>query len=158
MTTNNFQLSSFLREQRQYPYDDLRELANQSDHAYIDIAQKVNIRTIGVYPTGFPALTGEGYYFIGQPNKRAAYRQVYTFTAAGSIAHGINPSSIFLFSNSFGSYNDGTNYYGAIFASNVAIAGQITFYVTPTNIVILAGAGAPAITSGYIVLQWISNL
>ncbi len=158
MTTNNFQLSAFLREQRQFPNEDIVELSAQCDHSYIDIAQKVNLRTIGVYPTGFPILNGENWYTTGQPTKRDGYRRVYPFTAAGTIAHGINPSSIFLFANSFGSYTDGTNYYGAIFASNVAIAGQITFYVTPTNIVILAGAGAPAITSGLITLQWISAL
>jgi len=38
-----------------------------------------------------------------------------------------------------------------------AIAGQISFYVDPTNIVILAGVGAPTITSGLIILEWLSQ-
>ncbi len=157
------QTSPYLREQRQFPNDDLRELSNQTDHAYIDIAQKVNVRTIGLYALNFQIVTGESWYFTGQPNKLQTLRQIYNFTGAGNIPHGINFTTIFQFSpRSYGSFYDNAdptlrNYYGAIYASNVAIAGQVSFYVTPTNIVVLAGAGAPTIVAGVIDLEWISQ-
>lgn len=151
------QQSPYLRNQRQFPNDDTRDLANQVDHAYIDIAHKVNERTIGVFAVGFPLVTGETYYLNGQVNKQQTLRQVYTFTAAGNIAHGINFSSITQFTRCWGEFTDGTNWYGVIFASSTAIAGQVTFYITSTNIVVLSGAGAPGITSGTIVLEWLSQ-
>lgn len=156
--TTNFQQSPYLRDQRNYPNDDLKELANQSDHAYIDIASKVNARTIGTYAANFQIVTGDSWYLDGQPRRQQSLRQVFSFTAAGNIAHGINWASVSMISpNSYGSYNDGTNWFGAIFATSVAIAGQVSFYVTSTNIVVIAGAGSPAITSGKIILEWVSQ-
>lgn len=157
MITNNFQISPFLTSQRKFPNEDLGDLALQSDLAYIDVAQKVNLRTIGVFPVNYPILTGETWFITGQTLRQQTLRQVYPFTAAGNIPHGINFATVSAFTNPFGSFTDGTNYYGAIYASNVAIAGEVSFYITPTNIVVLSGAGAPAITKGYIVLQWLSQ-
>lgn len=154
MTLQN---SPFLRNQRNFPFEDLRRLSNEVDRAYIDIAQKINSRVIGLYAVGNQIVTGESWYLTGQPTRQQTLRQVYPFTATGNIAHGINFASVSAFTAPFGSFTDGTNYYGAIYASNVAIIGQVTFYVTPTNIVILAGVGAPAITQGYIVLEWLSQ-
>jgi len=156
MTTNNFQTTPFLLGQRKFPSESLADLALQSDLAYIEIAQRVNARTIGIFPLNFQVLNGERWFFSGSSQSQSAFRQVYTFTGTGNIPHGINFSSVYAFSSPFGSFTDGTNYYGAIYGSNVAIAGQISFYITPTNIVVLAGAGAPAISSGLIVLSWIS--
>ncbi len=151
------QKSPYLRDQRYFPNKDLTELASQVDQAYIDIAGKVNSRTIGIFGKGFQTITGEAWYLGGNSQKQQTLRQVYTFTAAGNIAHGLNFSTITLFSKPIGSYTDGTNYYGCIYASSVAIAGQVTFYITPTNIVIVADAGAPAITKGNIILEWLSQ-
>lgn len=151
------QQSPYLRAQRQFPNNDLQELANETDHAYIDIAGKVNARTIGLYAVNFPMVTGESWYLQGQPQRQQTLRQVYTFTATGNIAHGINFASISLFTKPFGSFTDGTNWYGAIYAGSTAIAGEVSFYITPTNIVVVAGAGAPSITSGIIVLEWLSQ-
>jgi hypothetical protein len=155
--SNLIQQNPYLREQRQFPYDDLRMLANQSDQAYIDIARAVNARVIGNYPINLFAVTGEKYYLQGQPKPQQVLRQVYQFSSTGNIAHGINTSTVTAFINCYGEYTDGTNFYGAIYGSSVAIAGQISFYITPTNIVVLGGAGAPSITSGLIVLSWISQ-
>lgn len=151
----------YLREQRQFPFGNVGDLARQVDQAYIDIAAKVNLRTIGVFAVNFPVITGDIWYFQGETTRRQSFRQVYNFTAAGNIPHGIKPESIFSISpNSYGTYTDatGTNYYGVIFGTSVAIAGQVSFYVTSTNIVVLLGGGAPAIDSGFIVLEWISTL
>jgi hypothetical protein len=157
MLNTPLQQSPYLRVQRQFPNDNLKELANQSDHAYIDIASKVNARTIGIFAVSFQIITGEQWYLTGEPNKQQTLRQVYEFTTAGPIPHGINFNAISQFTKPSGSFTDGTNWYGAIYASNVAIAGQITFYITPIDIVILSGAGAPTIVNGTIILEWLSN-
>lgn len=155
--TSQLQTSPYLRTQRQFPNENVRELANQMDHSYIDIAQKVNARTIGLYAVGFPIITGEQWFLKGQPQKQQTLRQVYPFTSAGSIVHGINFASLSQFTKCFGSFTDGTNYYGTIYGSNISINGQVSFYITPTNIIILSGAGAPTITSGTIILEWLSQ-
>lgn len=149
------QNNPYLREQRQFPFDDLRMLANQCDQAYIDVANKVNSRVIGNYAVNLFSVTGERYFLQGSPRPQQVLRQVFSFTGAGNVPHGITSYTSFI--NCYGEYTDGTNFYGAIYGSNVAIAGQVSFYVTPTNIVILVDAGAPAFTSGMIVLHWISN-
>lgn len=156
--TTNLQVTPYLRAQRQFPNDDLKELSNQVDHAYIDIATKVNSREIGIYAVNYPIVTGQSWFIQGQPNKQQTLRQMYLFTAAGNIPHGINFSTVYLISpRSYGSFTDGTNWYGAIYASSTLIAGQVSFYVDPTNIVVLQDAAAPVITSGVIVLEWLSQ-
>lgn len=119
-----------------------------------DIARYLNIREIGIYDlTQAPA--GQQWFFPGNAQKkRDSFRQVYTFTAAGNITHGITGLTQVM---AYGEYTDGTNFYGAIYASSVAIAGQVTFFVTPTVITVIADAGAPAIISGVIVLDYLLN-
>jgi hypothetical protein len=148
----------YLREQRQFPNEDVKALSNQVDHAYIDIANKVNQRIIGNYPVNVFSITGERWILTGSSTILQSLRRVYIFTAAGAINHGLDFNSVSKISpKSYGSFTDGTNWYGMIFASNVAIAGQVSFYVTPTQIIVLSGGGAPAIVSGLIVLEYISN-
>lgn len=154
--TSNFQQAPYLREQRQFPNDDLRELSSQMDHAYIDIASKVNARTVGTFAVNFPIVTGESWYLAGSAQRQQTLRRLYTFTSTGSILHGIDWNSVSKITKPFGTFTDGTNWHGALYASSVAIAGQVTFYVTSTSIVVIAGAGAPAITSGVIDLEWLS--
>ena len=146
---------SFLRTSRSFP-EDLHEISIEIDKSYIEIAQAVNIRTIGIFPTNIPIVTGESWFFTGQ--KQETLRQMFSFSSTTSINHNLNLSRIFAFSRTFGEYTDGTNWYGLIPGTSVAIPGQISFYVTPTQIVFVVGAGAPALTKGNIVLEWISNL
>lgn len=119
-----------------------------------DISRAVNIRDIAIYDLQ-EVPTGQQWFNSSNPQvKRNGFRQVFTFTAAGNIAHGITGMTL---CNAFGEFTDGINFYGTIYASNVAIAGQVTFYVTPTNIVVQAGGGAPAIVNGVIVLEYLKN-
>lgn len=119
-----------------------------------DITRNVNIRDIAIYDlTQSP--DGQQWFTAGNPQvKRGGFRQVYTFTSTGNVAHNITGITL---CNAYGEYTDGTNFYGLIYASSVAIAGQVTFYISPTNIVIQAGAGAPAFTSGIVVLEYLLN-
>lgn len=154
MTTNIANQVSFLRTTRAFPKD-LENLTIEIDKAYLDIATAVNYRTISLFPTTKSAVNGESWYLTDN-RRQQGLRQVYPFTATGNIPHGINLSNKIV-SKPSGTFTDGTNWYGAIYGSSTAIAGQISFYVDPTNIVILAGVGAPTITSGLIILEWLSQ-
>ena len=156
--TTALQTVPYLPGQRNFPNDNVQQLGVVLDKTYIEIAARINERTIGIFGVGFPIITGEKWYLTGQPQKQQTIRQLYFFTTTAAINHGIAVAGIDRFVRNWGEYTDGTNWYGLIHASNVAIPGQITFYVTPTQIVFLVGAGAPALTSGTIVLEWLSLL
>ena len=153
--TNVINQVAYLRTSREYP-EGSKELVLELSKTYIDVASAVNTRTIGLYPTTRPAINGDSWYLSGNV-KQQGLRQVYQFTVAGNIAHGISnliPSQIV---DLYGSWTDGTNAYGLIFGTNTSISGQVSAYVTPTNIVVVMDAGAPSIVSGTIVLSWISR-
>ena len=102
--------------------------------------------------------TGQLWSFQGETTRKQVFRQVYPFTSAPiTIPHDIPTTEFLYFSRCFGFYTDGTNYYGAIFASSTGITDQITFYVTPTDIHILSTGTPPTITKGYVVLEWITK-
>lgn len=144
----------FLITSRQFPQD-VKLLSIESDRAYVDVANAVNRRTLGMFTSNRMVQTGETW-FITNNQQQQGFRQIYTFTAAGNITHGLNFTNISQFTKCQGSFTDGTNYYGVIYGSSTSIAGQISFYITSTDIVVLSGAGAPTISSGIIVLEWIA--
>jgi hypothetical protein len=144
----------YLRTSREFP-GDIDALVDELSKAYIDTANVVNDRVIGIYPKNRPAVNGKSFYINSQ--KQQGLQQIYTFTATGNIAHNLSFNEIATFTNCYGSYTDGTNFYGLPFASSTAIAGQNSFYITSSNIVVIAGAGAPVITSGIVILEWISD-
>jgi len=157
--TVTLQTSPYLREQRQFPASDAKTLASECDQAYIDIALKVNARTVGLFSIDFPVVTGEAWFFAGSSQRQQTLRQVYKFTAAGSIVHGINFSAVSNFTRIYGTIFDGTNYYPLPYVNTVAVNNQISVNVTPTNIVITAGGGGgqPAIVSGLVIIEWLSQ-
>lgn len=157
MSSNILNQAPFLRTTRSFPQE-VSLLSVEIDRAYVDIANILNNRTIGMFPVNKPIVNGESWFLAGPTLRQQALRQVYQFTGTGSIPHGINNASVSQFTKCSGEFTDGTNYYGAIFGSNTAIAGQVSFYVTPTNLVIISGGGAPTIVSGLIVLEWLSRV
>ena len=157
MSSDVTQKAPFLPQQRNFPNDNIQALTVQIDKAYIDIALRVNTRTIGIFPDNSPIVTGEQWYINGQPQKQQTLRQIYMFTSAGSIPHGINTTTIAGFTRIFGTFTNGTNWYPLPYVDVVAANNQVNVIVTPTNIVITSGAGTPpAITSGFVVLEWLS--
>ncbi len=124
--------------------------------SYVDTANAVNNRTISLFTTNRSAINGESW-FIKNNQRQQGLRQVYTFTSTANIPHGIMNVIPGQFVRGFGTFTDGTNTYFLVPGSNVAIAGQISFYVTSTNIVFLLGAGAPSVTSGQVTIEWISQ-
>lgn len=148
----------YLRVQRNFPNDSIQALTVELDRSYVDIASKVNSRIIGTFALGNQVVTGEKYYFTGQPNGQQGLRQVYTFAAAGSIPHGINFATITAFPHIYGGFTNGTNWYPLPYVDVVSATNQVSVVVTPTNIVITAGGGTPpAITFGVVILEWISQ-
>lgn len=145
----------FIKTSRNFPQE-AQPLSLELSRAYIDLASGVNSRTIGIFPTNKPAVTGESW-FISDNQKQQTLRQVYMVTGAGSIAHGINLNQISGFARIFGAFTDGTNWYPLPYVDVAAATNQVNIVVTGTNIVITRGAGAPAITQGTVVLEWLSN-
>ncbi len=153
MTTNVVNQVPYLRTTRNFP-EEIQPLVVELNRSYVDIAAKINDRVIGIFPTMRPAITGESWFITGS-QKQQTLRQVFTFTSTASITHGIG-TFYAISPSSKGTFTDGTNYYGLIYASNVAIAAQITFYVTATQIIFMSGVGAPTLTNGIIDLEWLS--
>ncbi len=156
MSSNLTNNSPYLRTSRLFPKD-AQGLSVELDKAYIDIANVVNSRTIGVFTVNKPIVNGETWFTSGGNLKQQALRQVYKFTSAGNIPHGINLKAISGFVKIYGTFTDGTVWYPLPYVSVTAANNQVNVVVNATNIVITAGAGAPpSITSGTVVLEWIS--
>lgn len=153
---NNTNQVPFLRTSRSFP-EDPHQLTVEVNRAYVDIANSVNSRIIGVFSDNVSVQTGETWTIKGRNYK--SFRQIFPFTSAASIVHNINFRGVYFVSpRSYGVYTNGTNYFGVIFGSGNTITGQTSFFVTPTNIIIRMDVAAPAITSGFIDLEWLSNV
>jgi len=156
--TNYVNNSPFIRTTREYP-EDLNLLCVEVDRAYVDTADAVNNRTIGIFPTSKPAINGESW-FVNKNQKQNGIRKVYTFSTFGPIPHGLDNiwSGIYAFTRIYGTFTDGTIWYPLPYVDVVAANNQVSLTVDSVNINVTAGAGAPpAITKGYVVLEWISN-
>jgi hypothetical protein len=154
---------AFLRTSREFP-EELHQLTVEVNKAYVDTANVVNNRIISIFPTNRPARDGENWFFNNQ--RQEGFRQVYSFTTPlpATINLGFKLASISQPTRCWGQYTDGTNFFGIIWGTNVAIAGQISFYLAPNAspssdvITFLTGAGAPAVVSGFVVIEWISQV
>lgn len=120
------------------------------------IAYAINVRDIGIFDTT-PTLSGEQWPDPSNAqNTKQPYRKMFFFSDASlNFAHGI--SGLVSCTHIYGTATDGTNFFPIPFVSTTAIANQIQLLVTPTNIVVTKGGGAPAITSGTIVLEYLLN-
>ena len=158
MNNNNVLNSTpYLRTSREFPYDDPQELSVEISKTYVDIANAMNNRTIGLFPTVKPAVTGNTFFISAQRQNRTL-RQVYTFTSAGSLPHGINISDIGGFVSITGTFTDGSVWYPLPYVSEIAANNQVSIKVTSSNIVITSGGGTPpSITKGFVILEWLSS-
>jgi hypothetical protein len=163
LNTSVINKAPYLRTSREFP-EEIKDLTQEISKTYIEIAGAVNNRVIGIYPSNRPAITGKVYYLTpGRTNK--SLRQVYRFTNVPpaalpnplSIPHGIKFAYVAQFAIIMGTAFDGTNYYPLPYVDVVAATNQISVMLTPVSIVITVGAGAPVITSGIIILEWLVN-
>jgi hypothetical protein len=156
MMNNNFvNESPFLRTSRLFPKD-LDQLAVEITRSYIDIANAVNFRIISIFAVNAPSITGEAWYLTNQ--RQNTLRQIFIFKSTDPITHNIKVNSPTQFVRAFGTYTDGTNSYGLIYGTNVSFNGQISFYITSTQIVFVLNGAAPALTSGIIDLEWLTQV
>lgn len=157
--SNTLQSFPYLPRQRNFPTDSAQVLGVELDKSYIDIAQRVNERIIGIFTVNIPSITGESWYVNGQPYKQQTMRQVYTF---GAIASG----AILLINYVASGFTEFSRIYGTCitdfpdnrpipYAAITATAG-IEVRVTNNRIVIFNGPTAPNIISGKIVLEWLT--
>jgi hypothetical protein len=159
MSSNVINQVSFLRTTREFP-EEIHQLCVEASKAYIDTANAVNVRIIGLFSTNQPSITGESWFLNNR--KQQTLRQVFTFTTTAAINHNINNGngiSTFNFTRCWGSYVDTVNgdANGLIWGTRAGgIPNNISFYVTSTQIVFVVGAGAPALSSGRIILEWLS--
>lgn len=158
MNTERQNRSAFLQTQREFS-DKVNTLSLDIFRAYVDIAQKVNDRIIGVFAKNRSVITGESWFLTSVPLQ--TQRQIYEFSAAGNIPHGLNLSGILGFTRIFGTFTDGSNpttanWYPLPYVDATSATDQIQVVVTPTNIVITAGGGSPpSIVRGFVVLEWL---
>jgi hypothetical protein len=156
MSGNLFNQVPFVRTSRTFPTDP-QALSVEIDRAYIDLANNLNQRIIGLFAKNKPCINGESW-FINQNQRQQGIRQVYSFTGAGNIAHGLNLAQIPSFTRIYGTFTDGTNWYPLPYVDVANANNQVNVYVSPTNIVITSGAGTPpSITSGLVVLEWLDQ-
>ncbi len=165
MLTTNLQQSPYLPRQRNFPNDDVQELGVVLDKTYIEIASKVNERTIGLYAVNFPIITGENWFLSGQPKKLQTLRQVYAF---GEIL----PGGTFSTPISLKGFSQFTRIYGTIItdegggnraykplptASTGPNQNVDIVVVNGTTLLIRSDAGQNRIISGLAILEWLSN-
>lgn len=156
MSSNFANNAPFLRTSRNYP-EDPQALTVEINKSYVDIANAVNSRTIGLFVQGRQSITGNRWFLSS--SAQHTIRQVYSFTSAGNIAHGINTANIAGFVAIYGTFTDGSVWYPLPYVNVVAANNQVSLTVTSTNIVITAGAGTPpTITSGFVVLEWLAQV
>lgn len=150
--TNVVNQVAYLRTTREYP-NDLENLIIEVSRAYEDTANAVNARTIGIFSINKPAITGESW-FISKDGRQQTLRKVFTITATGSFPHNINFTDVDYFTKIYGTATNGTLWFPIPYVDPTA-ANQISITVDATNVNIVSGGGAPVITKGIVVLEWL---
>lgn len=155
MSGNIVNRVDYLRTTRNFPTD-AESLSVEVNRSYLDIAAAVNSRVIGLFAVNRPSITGESWFLTGA--RQQTLRQVYTFTSAGNIAHGINLSEISAITRLYGIFTDGSsNWFTLPYVDVTAVNNQISLTMNATNIVITAGADTPpTIASGTVVVEWLA--
>lgn len=148
----------FLPNSRVFP-EDLEQLSFEVNKTYVDTANCVNSRTIGIFTTNKASVNGENWFLTNQ--KQQALRQVFSFgtVAAGaslSIPYQLNGLSQFC--KIYGTCITNTPDYRPLPYASVTANANVELKVTPSNIVISVGAASPNVTSGIIILEWLSAI
>ena len=151
---------------RQFPTDELELLETELTKSYEEIASGVNSRTIGIFNT-FQMVTGDKYYSIMNTSPmnpiqfRQGYRKLFPFgaiTAGATLVIIHNIVDITECVHIYGNCITATPDFRPIPYSSVTAADdQIELNVTSTQINIINGSGAPNITSGTIILEFLLN-
>lgn len=160
MTANVVNQVAYLRTSRNFP-EDITLLTVEINKSYVDIANAVNARTIGIFPTNRPAITGESWFLTNQ--RQQTLRQVYPFSV-------IAPGATLTIPHGIMSFVRFTKIYGTCFTTQPddrplpyvsTVAGfNISLRVdrATASIVIVNGASNPQINDGQVILEWLSSI
>lgn len=139
------------------------ELPTTLNKMYIDIANTVNTRTIGIFPTNKHVVTGESW-FVQSNQRQQTLRQVYSFgaIAAGTeldIPHGI--TSFIQFTKIYGTVITNVPDYRPLpYVDPITLTTGMALLVGTVagvpSIRIILGATAVPVTSGLVILEWMS--
>ena len=170
MSSNVVNQIPYLRTSRSFP-EEISELTVQINKTYVDIATAVNFRTIGIFPTNRPAITGESWYLTSR--RQQTLRQIYPFGAIApgtelDIPHGLDLDNVVIFTRISATVITNVPDYRPIpYIDPAVLTTGMTILVGPGTVVpfvgvpcirIILGATAPAVTSGVAVLEWLSNV
>ena len=171
MTSPNTQFyrQPYLKVQWMFPNDELRSLSSQIDKAYIDIAQKVNSRIIGIYPQNKQVVTGSRWYLDGFTSPLQVLREVIVFPAIASgaflnINTNIQNEVSFTYIGGVAALTTGTDWRPVPYVDPATLDHSMTVLIEPNpvgakqSVKLVLGAGAPDISGAYIVIEWLSNV
>ncbi len=146
----------YVRSSRDFPTE-VVTLSQEVDKSYLDLANALNQRTIGIYATKNPSVTGNAFFVSGQ--KQQGLRQLYVVPAiaagaTGTIAITKYYSPYALISGAVTTSSDSRPIPYASVTANANI--EVKVDSATLTIRISVGAASPAIVSGFVVLEWIS--
>jgi hypothetical protein len=158
--SNFVNTTPYIRSTREFP-ENIKDLAFQSNKAYLEVANAINQRTIGIFPVIKSAITGE-QWFINKNRKQQSLRQVYTFGTIAAGATLLIPYTLpgfDLFVRIWGTCVTVIPDSRPLPYSSVTANANIELRVDTVNhnIVIIVGAASPNITSGIIIIEWLSQ-
>ena len=149
----------------------LEDTQTELGKTYIEIARTINSRTIGIFNT-FQIVTGDQYFSNGVPgatssnSTRQSYRQAYMLGsvatgATTTIPHGINGLTqiVHLYGNCIATPSATPNaiYRPLPFVDCTNVTYCTALYMDNSNIYVQNGAGADAIVSGTIIVEYLLN-
>jgi len=157
VTSNIVNQTPYLRTTRSFPQDP-QALQVEVDKSYLDIANVVNARTIGLFPTGRPAINGEAWFLQGN-KKQQGQRQIFQFSDSNLIFNlGPDINSVTNFTRIWGTFFDGTYWQTLPYVDVTNVTNQINVKVSATQVIITKGGGSPpSMSKGLLILEWIVN-
>lgn len=164
MNENIFNQNAFLRAQTSFPRE-INDLVEELDKNWVDTASAINNRIISLFAINKSVVTGETWY-IFQNKKQQSLRRVYTF---GAIAPGteldipINISGFTQFSRIWGTtVTTAIDWRPLPYIDPAVLTTGVALLVGPVagvnSIRIILGATAQPVTSGLVVLEWLSQV
>lgn len=148
----------YLITTRDFPFEPER-LAKELNRSYIDIANSINVRTIGIFSINRQVITGESWVLAGNVRYQTL-RQVYQFgaIAAGAtldIPHGIK--NINQFTRIYGTVVTNIPDYRPLpYVDPTTLTTGMALLCNGTNIHIAVGATAIPVVNGIVVLEWLT--
>lgn len=154
MSSQTFNQTPYLRTSWDFP-EDAKQLSIELDRSFIDVANSINDRTIGIYASNKPVVNGETWFY-DQNKKYQALRKIYSATSFANIPHNINTNNLVIFTKISGGFISGTTFYPLPYVHPTA-ANQVGIQVSSSNIVFNVGGSAPSPSKVLIILEWLSQ-